>query len=251
MKGTRPPGPLGTTDLDRVLKVLEHSGCEPNLAGFREATVESLGRHFGYQHATFFTGRTVPDLFTDPNPVANGLPPRVVRQYVEDAHLSDPFAQFASLHGYQRDRMVSLDRLAPDSLPGAREYLDSFLFRSGIFAKMVIFLRAPGAAAGIGLLSRESGAFGPRDLAVAQLLSKHLENLFRLYARQDSAVPTKPHLSPRQAEVVDLVARGLTNREIAEALFVTTDTVKKHITHALSVTGCANRTQLALEWGRS
>ena len=94
----------------------------------------------------------------------------------------------------------------------------------------------------------ESGAFGPRDVAIAQLLSRQLENLLRLNARHVPAPRLRVRLSRRQAEVADLVAQGLTNREIARKLFVGIDTVKKHVTKVLEETGCANRTRLALEW---
>jgi predicted ATPase/DNA-binding CsgD family transcriptional regulator len=55
-------------------------------------------------------------------------------------------------------------------------------------------------------------------------------------------------LSAREADVVRLVAEGLTNRQIASKLFVTEDTVKKHLTHAMTRTGYTNRTSLALAW---
>jgi DNA-binding CsgD family transcriptional regulator len=243
-------GPLGTRDLTRLLRVVEDCGRQPDLAAFRETAVDSLGRHLGYRHVTFFTGRTVPGLFGDEDPVVNGLPGHIVRRYVEDAHHIDPFAQRAIAPGYRGHRVVSLDELDPDHFPCGREYLESFLFRNGIHAKMVMLLQAPGAAAGIGVLARESGEFRAIDLARASLLRSHLENLFRLYVRQSAHTPVEPRLTARQAEVADLVARGLTNREIAEALFITTDTVKKHLTRAMELTGCANRTQLALTWNR-
>jgi DNA-binding NarL/FixJ family response regulator len=53
-------------------------------------------------------------------------------------------------------------------------------------------------------------------------------------------------LSPREAQVSELVAAGYSNREIAEALCVGEDTVKKHISHALTKTGMHNRTELAV-----
>ncbi|WP_146877559.1 helix-turn-helix transcriptional regulator [Actinomadura madurae] len=243
-------GPLGTRDLTRLLTVVEECGRQPDLAAFRETAVDALARHLGYRHATFFAGRTVPALFADRDPVANGLPGHIVRRYVEDAHRVDPFAQRAAAPGYRGRRVVSLDQLDPLGLPGGREYLDSFLFRNGIHAKMVMLLQAPGAAAGIGILSKESGEFRAVDLARVSLLRGHLENLFRLYVRQSARTPVEPRLTSRQAEVADLVASGLTNREIAEALFISTDTVKKHLARAMELTGSANRTQLALTWNR-
>jgi LuxR family maltose regulon positive regulatory protein len=50
-------------------------------------------------------------------------------------------------------------------------------------------------------------------------------------------------LTERECEVLRLVAAGRPNREIAGALFVTLDTVKKHVTHILGKLGAANRTE--------
>lgn len=52
-------------------------------------------------------------------------------------------------------------------------------------------------------------------------------------------------LSDRELEVLHLLAAGKQNREIADELYVTRDTVKKHITHILDKLGVANRTQAA------
>ena len=52
-------------------------------------------------------------------------------------------------------------------------------------------------------------------------------------------------LSERELEVLGLVAQGLPNAEIAENLFVTEDTIKKHVTHILGKLGVTNRTQAA------
>ena len=52
-------------------------------------------------------------------------------------------------------------------------------------------------------------------------------------------------LSERELEVLHLLAAGRANREIAAELYVTLDTVKKHVTHILGKLGVANRTQAA------
>lgn len=51
-------------------------------------------------------------------------------------------------------------------------------------------------------------------------------------------------LSPREAEVLRLIAAGLSNGEIAAALFVSNATVKTHINHILSKTGARDRAQV-------
>ena len=50
-------------------------------------------------------------------------------------------------------------------------------------------------------------------------------------------------LSAREVEVLQLLAAGRSNPEIAEELVVSLDTVKRHVTHILDKLGAANRTQ--------
>ncbi len=49
-------------------------------------------------------------------------------------------------------------------------------------------------------------------------------------------------LSPRELEVLTFIADGLTNREIADRLFVSVSTVKKHIQHIYAKLNTQNRT---------
>ncbi len=50
-------------------------------------------------------------------------------------------------------------------------------------------------------------------------------------------------LSERELEVLGLIAAGKPNRDIADELYVTVDTVKKHITHIFEKLGASNRTE--------
>jgi len=65
--------------------------------------------------------------------------------------------------------------------------------------------------------------------------------------RSDAGVLTRthPHLSPREREVTELVAQGLSNRAIAKELVIEQGRVANHVAHILSKCGVSNRTQVA------
>ncbi len=61
----------------------------------------------------------------------------------------------------------------------------------------------------------------------------------------DSTAPVPPdELTPREVEVLTQIAAGLSNAEIAEALFVSEATIKTHINHIFTKTGQRDRAQL-------
>jgi non-specific serine/threonine protein kinase len=53
-------------------------------------------------------------------------------------------------------------------------------------------------------------------------------------------------LTRREHEVTELIAGGLTNRQIAERLFIAQRTVDTHVGHILAKLGCSNRSQAAV-----
>lgn len=57
---------------------------------------------------------------------------------------------------------------------------------------------------------------------------------------------TPDPLTPREVEILELVAQGQTNRQIAERLIVAVGTIKVHVEHILGKLGAADRTQAAV-----
>jgi DNA-binding NarL/FixJ family response regulator len=68
--------------------------------------------------------------------------------------------------------------------------------------------------------------------------------LGRLAKSAVSVVNTDGQLSEREVEVLALVARGRTNREIARELFVSEGTIKAHVSHIMSKAGVERRSNL-------
>ena len=56
-------------------------------------------------------------------------------------------------------------------------------------------------------------------------------------------------ITPRELEILGLIAAGLSNREIAERLFVSENTVKTHSSRLFDKLGAKRRTQ-AVQFGK-
>lgn len=66
-----------------------------------------------------------------------------------------------------------------------------------------------------------------------------------LLERLDAAEPPAP-LTRREREIAELVAEGLTSRDIAERLYLSERTVQNHVQHILTKLDLANRSQIAV-----
>ncbi len=99
---------------------------------------------------------------------------------------------------------------------------------------------------------------GPQDAAKAATLARtalaamramdmpgRAEQCERLLDRIDSEQVERTALTPREREIVALVAEGLANRQIAEKLFLSERTVETHVSHVLAKLGATTRTDIA------
>lgn len=77
--------------------------------------------------------------------------------------------------------------------------------------------------------------------------------MMRFFSEQESrfraALPEEafPELTPRELQVLELIAEGNKNREIAEKLVISDKTVRNHITNIFSKLQVADRTQAILK----
>lgn len=67
----------------------------------------------------------------------------------------------------------------------------------------------------------------------------------KIEVERESVHQTEAVLSPREGEVLQLVAKGATNKEIGEALFISENTVKTHLQNIMEKLHLANRSQAA------
>jgi DNA-binding NarL/FixJ family response regulator len=81
------------------------------------------------------------------------------------------------------------------------------------------------------------------DGLIAPTITKRLIEQFARMAPPSEPPPGLAELTPRELEVLTLVARGLSNRELAAELVISEATVKTHVKRVLSKLGARDRVQ--------
>jgi DNA-binding NarL/FixJ family response regulator len=106
------------------------------------------------------------------------------------------------------------------------------------------------------LSRRQAAAEASGDDAKLEAIAKEIATIRGLLDRdsglQKSPSPIKIELTPREQSVLDLVARGLMNKEVSRELGTSVRNVEKYVSRLFSKTGTNSRTELvrfALEHG--
>jgi DNA-binding CsgD family transcriptional regulator len=89
---------------------------------------------------------------------------------------------------------------------------------------------------------RLTGQFSDRDVAVLTMIVPAVQRLVRDAGMQ--ALPAS--LTVQERRTLELVAAGLTNREVAQRMCVATCTVRKHLEHSYRKLGVTNRLAAAI-----
>jgi len=204
------------------------------------------------------TGRAIRLLIADEQPIfREGVRAVLLRsgqaQVVAEV---DDFEQAASRAEECRPQVV----LASETLPDAgAERLLSLFFRSG-GARVIIVGANESHDVAAGWMKAGAAGYLSRRAAAAEIIkavacaargeqwvSRRAASLALEQVLRASAAETrKPLLSPREHEIVALVARGCRNAEIAAALYISEKTVKTHLSSIFRKLGARDRLQAAV-----
>jgi DNA-binding CsgD family transcriptional regulator len=141
---------------------------------------------------------------------------------------------------------------------GAQKYSDFFsqrdFHRLGLYRELAKPLGVedmirvwidPGGDGGARLeFDRAGWDFRERDRAVLDLLLPHLRQFRRNAAARTRSIAVNGSgpLTPREHEILELVAEGKTNAEIARVLWISPGTVRKHLENVFDKLGVHTRT---------
>jgi PAS domain S-box-containing protein len=132
--------------------------------------------------------------------------------------------------------------VAPENTRRARE----------LFARKIVG-GTSATDAGVAIIDRQGNRLGVEITSVPVFDGEHVVGVFG----QVSDVLEEPHahpdlpLTPRQAEVLELLERGRSTRQIAEELHLSTETVRNHVRHVLRAVGAHSRLEAVAIANRS
>jgi DNA-binding NarL/FixJ family response regulator len=153
------------------------------------------------------------------------------------------------MDGLEATRRIVAGNDAPHVLMLTTFDLDEYVFDALVAGASGFLLKdvAPeDLLAGIHIISRGDSLLSP------SVTRRLIASFVRDHPRQPQPPPGLDELTPRELEILQLVARGLSNAEIAEQLVVSNTTIKSHVARVLDKLGLRDRVQavvLAYETG--
>ena len=245
---------LRESAVTELLELVHELGSAADLDSLRQEGVRQLRRLIGCDSVTWV------DIDATRRRVAGALDPV---DAAPPAALDDVYWQFRHQNPVGRYRRATGDegplKLSDFATPHELRRLalyEDFFRPSGVAYQLSVVLVPPRPSLSVLGCNRGTRDFTERERDILRLLRPHLVRaqqrvLMRMRSRHAAitAVPADLakalRVTPREAEILLLVARGRTNREIGSDLFVSPRTVQKHLERVFGKLGVRTRTEAA------
>jgi DNA-binding CsgD family transcriptional regulator len=235
-------------NLFAVLETVAHAvGQEQFFDQFREG----LARHLGWSDTVLVDIPQSHGAFPEKSALLDHLhsnrPADYLEEYVDRWYLQNPFKTSSAISLLGRSHPITLCDMYPHSTRAEWDFVDQYLHRHGIADVLNGTIDAgPEGGMLVCTYAADENLIRARERVLMKYLNRHVGPWLQAHFVRLRETQHQATLTLRERHVAELTAEGLTNAQIAARLHVTVDTVKKHLTHAMAKTKCANRTQLAL-----
>ncbi|MDR2487400.1 MAG: helix-turn-helix transcriptional regulator [Clostridiales Family XIII bacterium] len=227
--------------------------AEGNLRQMRAGLLAALDTLIPFERAFFDLGSRQGSKTEFFDPVARRMERKFLDLYYDEFQYIDTMFWFFS---QTRTDIYRESDFVSEVMRDTSAFHSGWLVPQGIYFSMGSMAVHEGRLYGSVNLwrSRQHGDFSDEEVQIMTVLNRHLglrlANCFPQGVRRRDAeagthaLADRYHLTPREIEIADRIQEGQTIREIAESLFVTESTVKKHTTHIFRKMKVASRTQL-------
>jgi DNA-binding CsgD family transcriptional regulator len=233
---------LTTTDLRAVLAVLYDLGSLTSTDPFPLPVLDRLGTLVG-AHRTGYGEFSIADdgrRYSTMYLLQNRTEPAWLAETVARLWHQDPIT--CRVHARAVEPMAVSDRVSMPAFQNLEFFRD--VYRPfGTVDYVRLFLPAPNATSRFFFFDQEHWGLKQRERDLLGLLRPHLA-LWR--SRWSApAFPAVCELTAREREILQTVAEGATNREIADQLWISPHTVRTHLQHIFEKLDVRTRTEAA------
>jgi DNA-binding CsgD family transcriptional regulator len=224
-----------------VEAVLYAAAGSDSTADFLTTTLDALDEHAGVRHSALMLVLAAGTQAY--SGVRHGAHDYVIEEYFERWAGVDPLASAPAHRLFRQRGFTGVAELYHWLDPSQRRFVDDFGPRTDSLEHLSLRIPVAGSEAYLTLLGPAEPSDRARRICVS--LVPAIGELLRGRLPRGLAPGA---LSPRESQVVELVALGFTNREIGANLRIEERTVEKHLEHVYGRLGVSTRTELAFTW---
>lgn len=204
----------------------------------RSTVLKELENIFDYKHTLFWLSDKDGNL---KDPLNNNISDKMLSEYVDDIYIQDFLYPTVNKDFFKKNNVLKLTDVVTTEQYEGSTYFNDFMLKYGFYDEMVITLKHEEEIIGaIGVANKEnSDHFTKHDVLRFDYLSKIISSAL-LHCNEE----TRPILTSRELEIVGLVRRGYTNSHIGQELYISINTVKKHLNNIFQKLGVFNRVEL-------
>ncbi|MGG3556644.1 LuxR C-terminal-related transcriptional regulator [Peribacillus frigoritolerans] len=232
---------------------------------FREKVLQTFENLFGYCQSVFWLCDDNNDLI---EPITLNIDKYVTDDYLNNFYQLDLLAPKYNRQKASKQTVIKNLDLLPPELYEKSVYYNDFMFKYGFYYDVGVFLYDRNSIKGVlnFVRSKKEKPFSTSDIMCLEVISRFLSQKTSDFPYPSVSVPKEninplknkilassqdsrqPDLTSKEAEILQLVLKGHTNITIASELFISVNTVKRHLQNLYRKFDVSNRTSLCYKF---
>ncbi|SOC08408.1 GAF domain-containing protein [Ureibacillus xyleni] len=230
---------MNNGDYEKVINFMDEM-TQP-IIDFRSHVLKTFEKLFGFHQSNFWL---IDDHSNLVNPIRLNIDQSTMNDYLEGCFQWDYHMPKQIFHKLPKQRVLRIEDIIPVERYEHEAYYNEFMRRHGFYHQMVAYIINGGKLLGgvCFVKPKSDKPFSLNDVKSLEIITRYLsECMITFEEKQQDQITC---ISEKEREVIELVQRGFSNKEIAQTLFISIHTVKKHLQNIYQKLNVPNRTSL-------